>query len=436
MLSPSPTAASVPPSGAALETSLARIVAQGLVPATRAPDVAEAVRRQLAIQGQQVSAVPHALLSRSTGTCMVDVEEAFEAGRLVRSWPMRGTVHITTAEDHHWLREALMHRMEGWMPDGEDDDARGSARLQRAADVALQTVAAARREGRAGASRAELAQAWGDDGVLGEVMSWGVSESGARRRLLVALHVEGVLVQGPRRGNEHLVVDATGLPGAQTGPGGAGGGARGMPGHRAALAEIARRYATGHGPVTAADLSRWTTLPVRQCAQALEDAVEMTNAGGYATGEPDATERGLVALTRARVQEGRRARVVATGPGGPGPSGREPVVYMRADLPDLLRDSLRQARATLFLASFDELHVGYRDRSCLTDEAGERLICPARNGMFRPLLVDGGRVVAVRPVGEGLIWAESARRSARLETDVARAVRAMERRLRAPRSFG
>ncbi|MDU0348137.1 winged helix DNA-binding domain-containing protein, partial [Actinomyces sp. MRS3W] len=69
------------------------------------------------------------------------------------------------------------------------------------------------------------------------------------------------------------------------------------------------------------------------------------------------------------------------------------------------------------------------NRLCLTDAAGERLICPARNGMFRPLLVDRGRVVAVRPVGEGLLWADDARRSARLERAVTRAVSAVERRL-------
>ena len=57
---PAPAAS---PSGTPLDASLLRIVAQGLVPATSTPDVAEAVRRQLAIQGQQVSAVPHALLS-------------------------------------------------------------------------------------------------------------------------------------------------------------------------------------------------------------------------------------------------------------------------------------------------------------------------------------------------------------------------------------
>mgnify|MGYP000878919614 CR=1 FL=1 len=423
---PAPAAS---PSGTPLDASLLRIVAQGLVPATSTPDVAEAVRRQLAIQGQQVSAVPHALLSRTTGTVMADVEEAFAQGRLVRSWPMRGTVHITAAEDHHWLRQALEHRMDGWRREDEELYGQGPAALDRAARIALEAVAAARRDGRAGASRTELVEAWRRDGFLAERLAAGMPENHAKRHLVVALHVVGVLVQGPRCGNEHLIVDATDLPGAETGPGGSGGCARGTDGHRAALAEIARRYATSHGPVSAADLARWTTLPVRECAQALEDAVEITTAAGYSAELPDASARGFVALTRARAQEGRRPGVVVSPAPAAAARGRAATLYMRADLPDLLADSLRQARSTLFLASFDELHVGYRDRSCLTDEAGERLICPGSNGMFRPLLVDRGRVVAVRPTREGLIWAPSARRSARLETDVERAVRTMERRL-------
>ena len=42
--------------------SLVRIVIQGLVPATSAPSVVQAVSNLLAVQGQQVSALPHALL--------------------------------------------------------------------------------------------------------------------------------------------------------------------------------------------------------------------------------------------------------------------------------------------------------------------------------------------------------------------------------------
>ena len=73
-----------------IEVSLARIISHGLVPATAASDVVAAVSRQLAIQGQQVSAVPHALLARAPEATPADVEAAFVRGDLVRSWPMRG----------------------------------------------------------------------------------------------------------------------------------------------------------------------------------------------------------------------------------------------------------------------------------------------------------------------------------------------------------
>jgi len=119
------------------EVSLARIISQGLIPATAAPDVVAAVSRQLAIQGQQVSAVPHALLVRAPAATPADAEAAFARGDLVRSWPMRGTVHITTAADHHWLRAALMHRTDAWVRRSEADYGVDTALCERAAEVAL-----------------------------------------------------------------------------------------------------------------------------------------------------------------------------------------------------------------------------------------------------------------------------------------------------------
>lgn len=401
------------------EMSYLRILAQGLVPATTAPDVVEAVRRHLAVQGQQPSAVPHALIVRADGATGTDVDAAFAAGRLVRSWPMHGTIHITTAADHHWLREALMHRSDAWTRRVEEHLGVDDTLLGRAADAALTLI-----EAEGPVPRSRLIEAWQAAGLIGidsgpESFTTG---SGRRRHLLVRLQREGVLVQGPRRGNEHLIVDARDLPGADTGPGGSGGAAHGAPGHRAALAEIARRYATSHGPVSVADLARWTTLPLAQAARALEDAVEITNDAAYQT-DPAAAR---VPLVRARAEGGLRGGVRLLGAGAA--PGRD-VLYLRADLPELLAADRRAVGRTLFLPSFDELHVGYKDRLCLTDAAGERLICPASNGMFRPLLVDRGRVVAVRPVGEGLLWADGVRRSARLETAVERAVRRVKRRL-------
>ncbi|MDO4242408.1 MAG: crosslink repair DNA glycosylase YcaQ family protein, partial [Actinomyces sp.] len=297
-------AAAARPVHAPRELSLLRIVAQGLVPGTTAPTPAEAVRRQLAIQGQQPSAVPHALVCRVGSATRAEVEQAFEAGLLVRSWPMRGTVHITTAEDHHWLRVALRHRMRTWVRQSQEQFGMDDRMLERAADVALAAVAGG------GIARAALLEAWERAGLMEPFKGEDVSTY-RRRHLLVRLQLEGVLVQGPKRGNEHLVVDARGLPDADTGPGGAGGGAHDTDSHRPALAEIARRYATSHGPVTAADLARWTTLPLREAARALEDALEATNAAGYAV-DPAA---GHVPLTRATAEGGLRGTVTVLGPG-------------------------------------------------------------------------------------------------------------------------
>ena len=398
------------------EASLLRIVAHGLVAVTAAPTPVEAVRRQLAVQGQQVSAVPHALIVRARDAVGSDVDAAFAQGRLVRSWPMRGTVHVTAAADHHWLRAALMHRMDAWTRRSETEHGVDEALCERAAEVALTAI------GRRGPlPRAELLAAWQEAGLMEAFRGEDVSAY-RRRHLLVRLQRDGILVQGPRSGNEHLVVDAGSLPDADSGPAGTGV-ERGRPGHAAALAEIARRYATSHGPVSADDLARWTTLPKREAARALEDALEETGGEGY---DADA-EAARVPLVRAVAEGGLRGRLRVLGAEEPAP--RTGALYMRADLHDLLRACRRQALAARFLPSFDELHVGYKDRGCLTDASGELLICPASNGMFRPLLVDRGRVVGVRPVGEGLLWLGGTAPSARVERDVTRAVAAVEKRL-------
>ena len=401
------------------EVSLARIISQGLVPATAAPDVVAAVSRQLAIQGQQVSAVPHALLVRTSEATPADVDAAFARGDLVRSWPMRGTVHITTAADHHWLRAALMHRTDAWVRRSEADYGVDTALCERAAEVALSLI------GEQGAlTRSVLLAAWQEAGLMEAFRGEDVSAY-RRRHLLVRLQREGILVQGPRSGNEHLVMDARHLPDVDSGPAGADVAHAGA-GHRAACAHIAYRYAAGHGPVGAEDLARWTTLPKTQAARALEDAVELgeEHASAEGAGGPAGAR---VPLVRAVAEGGARGGLRALGPGES--ASKAGLLYMRADLPDLLSAHRGAAQATHFLGSFDELHVGYKDRSCLTDEDGERLICPASNGMFRPILVDRGRLVAVRPVGEGLLWKGGAAPSARVERDVNRAVSRMERRL-------
>ena len=89
-----------------------RVTAQGLCggfekdqpaaranPSSGAEHIAETARRMLAVQGQDWRSARWALGLRSPGTSVADVHEAFNSGLIVRSWPMRGTIHLLAAED-------------------------------------------------------------------------------------------------------------------------------------------------------------------------------------------------------------------------------------------------------------------------------------------------------------------------------------------------
>ena len=223
--------------------SLGRIVAQGLVCATASRSPLDAVENLLALQGQQASAIPWAIGVRCQGASRADIEDSFARGELVRSWPMRGTVHVTSGRDHHWLRRLLRHRRAAWERQavalGLDD-----AIVERAAQVACELAEASPM----GVRRGELVEAWARSGI--DTVTASSSGAGLRRRYLVMrLHVDGLVTSGPVRGGEHLIVDARPLPGAP-------GVAKGESGHEEALAVLAARYAWGHGPIDEAGEER------------------------------------------------------------------------------------------------------------------------------------------------------------------------------------
>ena len=71
----------------------------------------EAVRFMLAMQGQDFPGVKWSVGLRVPGSRVADVEEAFTKGRIVRSWPMRGTLHVTVAEDLQWMLDLHSKRI-------------------------------------------------------------------------------------------------------------------------------------------------------------------------------------------------------------------------------------------------------------------------------------------------------------------------------------
>lgn len=365
---------------------LARIVSQGLVPATSATSVVQAVSNLLAVQGQQVSALPHALLERTPSAKFSDVSTAFNQLELVRSRPMRGTVHITSAADYHWLRLTLNQR--------STYSLRNQLVLGGISETDLETAwqLVKTHAGEQGIRRKDMFALWVLSGLAVKAQNATSPQAPPTEQARVnrwctlmmwELDRNGLVVEGPMGTNEHRFIDATCLPAATS----AASGYKFDPTNlRAARMEVARRYAYGHGPVSVADLARWTALPVTQARQALEDAAS------------DSSD--IKQIIRVKIEENTFT------PAAPPKAVKEynQLLYMRADLPDLLTDNLSQARRLIYLPAFDELHVGYRNRTCLTDEAGEKLICPNANGLFRPLIVNNGRLIAVRPASGEVIW--------------------------------
>ena len=59
----------------------------------------------------------------------------------------------------------------------------------------------------------------------------------------------------------------------------------------------------------------------------------------------------------------------------------------------LLDDVVPGSRSLLLLPGFDEFLLGYADRTAALDPGHRDLIVPGGNGMFKPTIVAGGRVI-------------------------------------------
>lgn len=60
-----------------------------------------------AVQGQDFPGAVTSVALRTAGRRREDVLAALDAGAVVRSWPMRGTLHLVAAEDLPWMLELL-----------------------------------------------------------------------------------------------------------------------------------------------------------------------------------------------------------------------------------------------------------------------------------------------------------------------------------------
>lgn len=297
---------------------------------TRSTSPADAVRWMLAVQAQELTGAKWSLGLRTDGGTEAAVDAALDAGEVVRSWPLRGTLHLVAAEDIVWLLSITGSRQID-----------GAASRRRALEITDSDIGRAEEAVRdALAGRRTLPR----DELLARIRAAGVATDGQRGyHLLGHLAHAGKVVMGPANGRRQafaLLEDWVVVPPALD--------------RDEALGTLALRYLRSHGPASDADLARWAGIPLGEarrgraiCGAAL---ATIQLAGTTYHVDPETLDREADAVSAS-------------------------------------------ATRAMLLPGFDEYLLGYGDRSAvLAPEQADRIV-PGGNGMFRPTIVLGGQVV-------------------------------------------
>jgi hypothetical protein len=273
-----------------------------------------------------------------------------EARAAVRTWPMRGTIHLVPSADARWMVRELGRRPLAQAAARRQVIGLAEGTADRAAEILGTALVGGRR-----LTRAECLQTWraaglNVEGQLGYHMLWYASQ-------------RGVTVIAPNVGKEQsfALLDDW------------------VPEHRdldreAALATIAVRYFRSHGPTTRQDLAGWlgaTAAEVRSGIAGAGAALTEVRCGG-------------VAMYAATEQLDRLESAARTG----APSAAEKVQVCGPAFAS-------PADELLVLPGFDEYLLGFKDRSLMLAEEHKQAVIPGNNGVFQATVVRAGRVICV-----------------------------------------
>jgi hypothetical protein len=201
------------------------------------------------LQAQLWSAATLGMRARGAGLDAGKVNRALNSERsIVRTWLMRGTLHVVAAQDVRWLLALLgpVFARAGSTRHaqlGLDDDlkARGVAAIRE-----ILTHAGPH-------TRYELVDRLRRRHIVLD------AKTQAPIHLIALAALQGVLCLGPDRedGESTYVLLNDWVPTAR------------MPARETALAELARRYFAAFGPATVEDLSAWSGLPMSDARSAI-----------------------------------------------------------------------------------------------------------------------------------------------------------------------
>ena len=298
-----------------------------LLTGTPAASAADVVSWFGAMQAQDIASAKWSLGVRLPGSCEQDVDAAIEGGTILRTWPMRGTIHFVPAPDARWMLEATGSRALATSGRRREQLGLDLASADRSVDVLREALSGGRR-----LRRSQAVVALADAGIP--------TAGQASYHLLWYAAQVGATCIGPHDGKEQTFVLLDDFAPGQR-----------RLDHREAVAELALRFFRSHGPASIRDFAGWTGLTLADCRLAVSD------------------------------NEGRL--VEATSAGG--------ALHLTTDLADRIAAGATRAKPpTTALPGFDEFILGYKDRTVQVPAGRMDDIVPGGNGMFRATLcVDG-----------------------------------------------
>ena len=202
-----------------------------------------------AMQAQDYPQALWAIGLRLQSATVASVEQAISDGRIVRTWPMRGTLHFVPPEDAKWMLKLSASRILARDARRLKQLALDEAIMERCKEIFFDAL-----KGNKRLSRPEMMQLLEKAGIStrnqrGYHILWYVSQS-------------GLICPGPMQDKQQTFVlldewvpDSRELSREES------------------LAELAGRYFASHGPATVHDFAWWAGLTVTEARTGLEAAM-------------------------------------------------------------------------------------------------------------------------------------------------------------------
>lgn len=282
-----------------------------------------------ALQGQDYFGTKWSIGLRLTNSKDSEIEKAISEKKIVRSWPLRGTLHFTAAKDLRWMLSLLGPKLIRNNAKRYEELKLDSSIFKKCNRLMIKEL-----KGNKGLTREELTELFSKAGI-----------DATKNRLSFILQRAGldqILCFGERREKEFTYVlldEWIGKAETKTKP------------PEEALSELATRFFQSRGPATLADFIWWSALSAEDAKIAI---------GGAAS-----------KLISVRIGD--------------------QTYWMSKNLRDAASEDKTESSVYL-LPGFDEFLLGYTDRSASIDVAYQKRMIPP-NGVFNATIVIAGKVI-------------------------------------------